>query len=223
MPEKSKIGKSKALYEMGEFPMLVSNLLNLCLKQNQNVGKIIDWIRIAQSEAKRKEVTLAHVFTVGFKNDPFIAEAMWLIDKNRTTPPIFVFDSSRTRKNVCYKCRHAKSCFGSDVNITSRESFSKKQKQFFEDWKLHSPWEFFNDKKLLDEYLIDYKYPSGETVKIIKPGFLKALAHENINKTNGMLRHAGIIEKDCPSGIKSELCVRNNPEDKFNGYFYVRD
>jgi hypothetical protein len=38
-----------------------------------------------------------------------------------------------------------------------------------------------------------------------------------------MLRHAGIIEKDCPSGIKSELCVRNNPEDKFNGYFYVRD
>lgn len=218
-PPKSQ--RDKILYEYNDFSFMVSALLNLCLSQNENIVALKKWINQAELEAGQRP-TLAHVFTVGYKNDPAIVEGFWMIGRNKSKVPTFHYAKSR-KGNVCFKCKFAKECYGKKLNTESIDSFNKMHQEYMDDWKNNMAWDLFNNKKLKEKYLIDFTYPNGTKIKILKPGFIKALTHTDLNKTNGLLRHAGILAKESPSGIKPELCVRNRFDKKgYNGLYFLK-
>lgn len=211
------------LYKQSEYGYFMVNLLKIYLTANRSIQEFIGWIAQASLEANTKNPVMAHICTIGLKQNPLLATDLFF--KKSTRAPIFQLNLARSTPNMCAVCNYkdkAEFCFCTDSDVgfyiesfnddTSKDKyrrpFQEMYNEFFEVWNNNLPIDFFIKEELKNKYLKTFEYKNGNKTEIIAPGLIKCLLNTNWGKTMGLLRHAGIVREEVYSGLKAEFCPR---------------
>lgn len=225
------VQSNRVLYEGNKFGFIVANLIKMYLLSYKEIQEWGGWIEQASREAAVDKPTFAHVVSVALKQDPLLASKLLCVKRTANqAQPSFQFNKARSKPNQCAVCEFedkvefcfcgesGDSMFITDYDINAsysdqeienfRNPFQERYNEFFEKWKNCLPMQFFTDRELRTNYIKTYVYDNGNEVEILAPCFIKCIVNTNINKTTGLLKHAGLFGKDVRSGLKAELCPR---------------